>query len=128
MAQSRVRNPTTPSLIVRPPRSSDELREHLDGYVEVAQSFSPDPLPENMATRLFRRLTGLPNYRLEQVRSAYRDGEQSGGYRIYERFLRVGVARLTTGCIGGVYTRASARNQGIATGAHARCDYLCAGA
>jgi hypothetical protein len=39
---------TTSSLTIRPPQSSDELREHLDGYVEVAQSFSPDPLPKDV--------------------------------------------------------------------------------
>jgi len=41
---------TTSSLTIRPPQSADELREHLDGYVEVAQSFSPDPLPKDKAT------------------------------------------------------------------------------
>lgn len=87
----------------------------MQGYVEVAQSFSPDPLPEGTAQRLLNRLTTLPGYREEQVRSAYRDGKQLGGYRIYERLLRVGAARLVTGCIGGVYTRAEARNQGVAT-------------
>lgn len=103
------------SLLIRPPISSDELAEHMQGYVEVAQSFSPDPLPEDMAQRLLNRLTTLPGYRQEQVRSAYRDGKQPGGYRIYERQLRVGAAQLVTGCIGGVYTRAEARNQGVAT-------------
>ena len=36
------------SLIIRPPLSPDELVEHIKGYVEVAQSFSPDPLPEDV--------------------------------------------------------------------------------
>ncbi|MDQ2906166.1 MAG: GNAT family N-acetyltransferase [Chloroflexota bacterium] len=102
-------------MIIRPPLSPDELAEHITGYVEVAQSFSPDPLPEDTANWLLHRLTTLPGYRQEQVRSAYRNGEQLGGYRFYERLLRVGVARLATGCIGGVYTRAEARQQGVAT-------------
>ena len=106
---------TTSSFLIRPPRSPDELTEHMKGYVEVAQSFSPDPFPEDTANRLLRRLITLPGYRPEQVRSAYRNGEHLGGYRIYERLLRVGAARLVTGCIGGVYTRAQARNQGVAT-------------
>jgi predicted N-acetyltransferase YhbS len=106
---------TTSSLLIRPPHSPDELTEHMKGYVEVAQSFSPDPFPEDTANRLLRRLITLPGYRPEQVRSAYRNGEHLGGYRIYERLLRVGAARLVTGCIGGVYTRAQARNQGVAT-------------
>lgn len=106
---------TASPLIIRPPLSSDELREHIEGYVQVAQSFSPDPLPEDTAQRRLRRLTTLPGYRPEMARSAYRDGKLLGGYRIYERQLRIGVARLTTGCIGGVYTLPEARNQGVAT-------------
>ncbi len=103
------------SLIIRPPLSPDELVEHIKGYVEVAQSFSPDPLPEDAANRLLLKLTTLPGYRQEQVRCAYLNGKQLGGYRIYERLLRVGSARLIIGCIGGVYTRAEFRNQGVAT-------------
>ncbi len=103
------------SLLIRSPLSPDELTEHINGYVQVAQSFSPDPLPRDTATRLLSRLTTFPGYRQEQVRSAYRNDKQLGGYRISERLLRVGVARLATGCIGGVYTRAEARKQGVAT-------------
>jgi predicted N-acetyltransferase YhbS len=102
-------------LIIRPALSPDELREHIEGYVQVAQSFSPDPLPEDMAQRRLSRITTSPSYRLEQVRSAYHEGKQLGGYQIDERLLRVGVARLATGCIGGVYTREEARNQGVAS-------------
>lgn len=102
-------------LHIRPPRSPEELGEHIEGYVQVAQSFSPDPLPEDTSTRLLNRLTTLPGYRQEQIRSAYRSGEHLGGYRIYERLMRVGAARLAAGCIGGVYTRAEARYQGVAT-------------
>ncbi|HZO76067.1 MAG TPA: GNAT family N-acetyltransferase [Ktedonobacteraceae bacterium] len=87
----------------------------MNGYVEVNQAFSPDPFPEDTANRLLRRLITLPGYRPEQVRSAYRNGEQLGGYRIYERLLRIGTARLAIGCIGGVYTRTHARHQGVAT-------------
>lgn len=103
------------SFLIRPPQSSEELVDHMNGYVEVKQAFSPDPLPEDTADRLLRRLITLPGYRQEQVRSAYRDSEHLGGYRIYERLLHVGSARLVTGCIGGVYTYAKARNQGVAT-------------
>ncbi|HEY4383324.1 MAG TPA: GNAT family N-acetyltransferase [Ktedonobacteraceae bacterium] len=102
-------------LIVRPALSPDELKVHMEGYVQVAQSFSPDPLPEDMVQRRLHRITTLPGYRPEQVRSVYRDEMPLGGYRIDERLLRVGAARLATGCIGGVYTRAEARNQGVAS-------------
>jgi GNAT superfamily N-acetyltransferase len=104
-----------PTLIIRPPLSPDELSEHIKGDVEVDQSFSPDPLPEDTATRFLRRLTTYPGYRQEQIRSAYRNNKQLGGYLIFERLLRVGAARLATGCIGGVHTRAEARMQGVAT-------------
>jgi predicted N-acetyltransferase YhbS len=87
----------------------------MHGYVEVNQAFSPDPFPEGTADRLLHRLRTHPGYRPEQVRSAYRNGEHLGGYRITERLLRIGTARLATGCIGGVYTRAHARQQGVAT-------------
>lgn len=103
------------SFLIRPPRSPEELADHVNGYVEVNQAFYPDPFPEDTASRLLRRLITLPGYRPEQVRSAYRNGEHLGGYRIYERQLCMGTARLTTGCIGGVYTLAHARHQGIAT-------------
>jgi predicted N-acetyltransferase YhbS len=105
----------TDDLHIHPPLSPEELSEHIEGYVQVAQSFSPEPLPSDTAERLLSRLTSLPGYRQEQIRSAYRNGEQLGGYRIYERLMRVGAARLATGCIGGVYTRAQARYQGVAT-------------
>ncbi|HCI82154.1 MAG TPA: hypothetical protein DHW02_20975 [Ktedonobacter sp.] len=98
-----------PSYIIRPPHSVDELTEHIAGYVEIAQSFSPEPLPEDTATRLLQKITTFPDYWQEQVRSAYRNGEQLGGYRIYERQLCVGVSRIATGCVGGVYTCAEAR-------------------
>lgn len=103
------------SLLIRPPRSPEELTDHLQGYVEVNQVFSPDPFPADTADRLLQKLLTLPGYRPEQVRSAYRHGEHLGGYRIYERLLRMGSARLATGCVGGVYTRAHARHQGVAT-------------
>ncbi len=106
---------TASPLVIRPPLSPGELREHIEGYVQVAQSFSPDPLPENMALRRLHRITTSPSYCPEQIRSAYREGTQLGGYRIDERLVRVGVARLATGCIGGVYTRAEVRKQGVAS-------------
>jgi predicted N-acetyltransferase YhbS len=103
------------SLLIRPARTPDELRTYVEGYVQVAQSFSPDLLPQDMAARRLDRLTTLPGFRSEQVRCASRDGEYVGGYRIMERRLRVGTARLLTGCIGGVYTHAHARKQGVAS-------------
>ena len=106
---------TASPLIVRAPGSLIELREHVQGNVEVNQAFSPEPLPEDTAERTFRWLTTLPGFREEQVRGAYRAGRQLGGYRIYERQLCIGAARLLTGCIGSVYTRAAFRNQGVAT-------------
>jgi predicted N-acetyltransferase YhbS len=106
---------STSSLLIRPASTADELRTYVEGYVQVAQSFSPDPLPQDMASRLLDRLTTQPGFRLEQIRCAYRDGEYVGGYRIAARLLRIGAARLLTGCIGGVYTHVHARKQGVAS-------------
>src|SRR5260370_7168810 len=103
------------SLIIRSPLSPDELTEHIKGYVQVAQSFSPDPLPEDTATRLLLRLTTFPGYRQEQVRSAYRNDEQLGGYRISERLLRVGAARLPTAFLLAVYTPPQPPHHALAT-------------
>ncbi len=106
---------TTSPFIVRPALSQDELEKHIEGDVLVGQSFSPEPLPANTAQLRLHKITTSPSYRPEQVRDAYREGIQLGGYHIDERLLRIGDARLVTGCIGGVYTRPEARNQGVAT-------------
>ncbi len=98
--------------IIRPPESPEELTEHVKGHLET---FPPDVVSEDIVTRRVRRLTTYPGYRREQIRCAYRDGKLLGGCRIYERQLRMGAARLATGCVGGVHFRASERHQGIAT-------------
>lgn len=88
---------TTASLLIRPALSHDELAEHVNGYVQVAQSFSPDPLPEDAATRRLQRITTFPGYCPEQIRSAYRNGEQLGGCRESRNYLHF---QLSTCCTG----------------------------
>src|SRR5258708_33093393 len=55
------------SLIIRSPLSPDDLTEHIKGYVQVVQSFSPDPLPADNPTRSLLQLTSCLDYRQDQV-------------------------------------------------------------
>jgi hypothetical protein len=84
------------SFLIRPPHTLEELIDHVQGYVEVGQSFSPDPFPQDTVARQLRSLTTLPGYKPEQVRNVYRDGELVGGCRIYERWLRTTAAQAPT--------------------------------
>lgn len=98
-------------VIVRSSLSHDELTELLQTATQV---FSSNPSPEE-AANWQRGLTTSPTYHPEIVRAAYRGDKQLGGYLLEERLLRVGVARLKTGCIGAVHTRSEHRKQGVAS-------------
>lgn len=99
------------SISVRPLTSSTER----EIYFQLAdQAFSSDPSPTNV--QYWQQLvTALPEYQPEHVRGAFRDGELSGGYTLFERTLQVGAARLLTGCLGAVVTHPTHRHQGVAT-------------
>lgn len=102
---------TEPSLIVRPLETPEEY--HLQLTLSD-QEFSSDPSPEGVE-RWQRFLTGLPDFRPEQLRGAFLNGQQVGGYMMYEREMRMGAARISTGCIGIVVARPEYRKQGVAT-------------
>jgi len=102
---------TSSSIIVRP-LASDAERELQ--FQLADQAFSTDPSPSN-AAYWEQLITTLPEHRPEQLRGAFRNGEQLGGYIMYERVMRMGVARLLTGCIGAVVTHTAYRNQRVAT-------------
>ncbi len=102
--------PASP-IIVRPLASPTEYKLHFEF---ADQAFSPDPSPDN-ALGWQQVVTTRPGYRPEQLRGAFRDGEQLGSYSIYERMLRMGIAQLLTGCIGAVVTYPAYRHQGVAT-------------
>jgi predicted N-acetyltransferase YhbS len=101
---------TASPIVVRPVATPDELRTQI----ELAdQAFSSDPSASSV--KHWRELiTSGPEYRPEEIRGAFRAGEQVGGYIIYERMLRMGEARLTTGCISAVVTHPTFRHQGVA--------------
>jgi predicted N-acetyltransferase YhbS len=110
----------SPSLIVRS-LASDAERELLFQWSD--QAFSPNPSP-NGASRFQQYVTTQPEYRPEIMRGVFRDGEQIGGCIIFERTLRMGTARLVTGCIGDVVTHPAHRKQGVATALmHDAIDY-----
>jgi predicted N-acetyltransferase YhbS len=77
------------------------------------QAFSPNPSPDS--ARFWQRvITSSPDFRAEQLRGAFRDSEQLGSYILHERVMRMGEARLATGCIGSVVTYPAYRQQGVA--------------
>src|SRR5205085_8111119 len=84
------------SIIVRPLASPAEYEMH---FQFADQAFSSDPSQTN--ARFWQQVTtSRPDFRPEQLRGAFRDGEQLGSYILHERVLRMGAARLATGCIG----------------------------
>jgi len=98
-------------IIVRPLASPTEYKLHFEF---ADQAFSPDPSPTS--TQFWQQfVTNQPGFRPEQLRGAFRDGEQLGSYILHERVLRMGAAQLLTGCIGAVVTYPAHRHQGVAT-------------
>ncbi len=102
---------TPTSIAVRPVATSDERMFHLQ---LADQAFSNEP-SESGAQSWGRFITTAPDYRPEEFRGAFRADEQMGGYIVYERKLRMGEARLTTGCISAVVTHPHFRHQGVAS-------------
>ncbi len=102
---------TETSLIVRPLATPAEYHLQL---TLADREFSPQPSPESVE-HWQRFMTGLPDFRPEQLRGAFLGGQQAGGYMMYEREMRMGAARISTGCIGIVVARPEYRKQGVAT-------------
>lgn len=99
------------SLIVRPLATPAEYHLQLS---LADREFSSEPSPEGVE-RWQRFLTGLPDFRPEQLRGAFIGDQQVGGYMLYEREMRMGNARISTGCIGIVVAHPQYRKQGVAT-------------
>ncbi len=98
------------SILVRPVANSNELTLQLQ---LADQAFAAEPSPES--TEHWRQsITSSPEYRPEEIRGAFHDNQQLGGYIIYERKLCMGAAQLTTGCISAVVTHPAYRHQGVA--------------
>lgn len=98
------------SFIVRPPATAEEFATHFQGDL-LAFEQREDPAE---AARWQENTFNAPGFRLEQLRCVFLDGQQAGGCIVHERELRVGPARVLTGCIGGVFTRPEFRHRGIA--------------
>ena len=87
-------------------------------FLEASRAFNPG-LSEaerisNVAGRR-QRAENAPDYDPILLRGAFRGDTFLGGYRIQERRMQVGAARLLTCCIGSVVTHAEARLQGVGT-------------
>src|SRR5437868_8647239 len=93
-------------------RSLSSAEEYTRQFQMAEEAFSPEPSEEG-AQRWQRYLTGMPEFRPEQLRGVFRTGEQVGGYILYERVMRMGLARISTGCIGAVVTHPTHRYQGV---------------
>lgn len=102
---------TPTPITVRPVATSDERMFHLQ---LADQAFSNEP-SNNGAQSWGQFITTAPDYRPEEFRGAFRADEQMGGYIVFERKLRMGEARLTTGCISAVVAHPHFRHQGVAT-------------
>jgi predicted N-acetyltransferase YhbS len=101
----------TSGLSVRALATAGEREKHCQC---ADQAFSREPSPAS-ARSWYQFVTTTPGYRPEQLRGAFRDGEQVGSYMLEERTMHVGAARLLTGCIGAVVTYPEHRHQGVAT-------------
>ncbi|HEX6552007.1 MAG TPA: GNAT family N-acetyltransferase [Ktedonobacteraceae bacterium] len=101
------------SLVVRPLKSSEEY----DLQFQLSdQAFGEQERTSAESVQRWRRyVTNLPDFRPEQLRGVFRDGEQLGGYMLYERLLRMGAANISTGCISAVVTHPAHRHKGVAT-------------
>jgi predicted N-acetyltransferase YhbS len=99
------------TFVVRSLSSAEEYR----AYFRMADAaFSTQPSEED-AQWWMSYSTQSPGFRAEQVRGVFRDGQLMGGYTMHERVLRMGDARISTGCIAAVVTFPEYRKQGVAT-------------
>jgi predicted N-acetyltransferase YhbS len=89
-------------------------REYALQFELADNAFSDTPSVEGQR-RWRERIFNNPAFRGEQLRGAFRGEEQMGGYMLYERMMRMGEARISTGCIGIVVTHPNFRKQGVAS-------------
>jgi GNAT superfamily N-acetyltransferase len=100
------------TIAIRPPETDAEL----DTFFHVASAQFVRDAPPAIAAADFRRFVEqAPDADPSRIRGAFRGDTYLGGYLIEERWLRIGAARVRTGCIGVVVTRPEFRRQGVAT-------------
>ncbi|GCE09769.1 GNAT family N-acetyltransferase [Dictyobacter aurantiacus] len=100
------------SIIVRPLATQEEIEQQ---FIWADQAFSRQPPDPDRARERSQSFLTQPDFHPRQLRGAFRDGRQLGGYAIYEWMLRMGAARIPTGCIGMVVVDPDARKQGAAS-------------
>src|ERR1700730_6228797 len=101
-------NPT--SVTVRTLASSSEY----DSYFRLADAAFSSQSSEESAQGWQQYLTHSPEFRPEQLRVVFLDGQLAGGLALFQRSLRMGDARFATGCIGAVVTSPASRLKGVA--------------
>lgn len=98
-------------IVVRPLRTEEEV----DRFFRLnAAAFGGDDFTEDDIARWRREVEIAPGFDSSQLHAAFIGGRQVGGYGMRQRLLRIGRARLVTGCIGGVATHPEQRRRGIA--------------
>jgi predicted N-acetyltransferase YhbS len=98
------------SLTVRTLASSSEYAT----YFRLADAAFSSQASEESAQGWQQYITRGPEFRPEQLRGVFLDGEFVGGLSLFQRSLRMGEARLLTGCIGAVVTSPDFRLKGVA--------------
>ena len=107
--------PNTPSrspIVVRPLQTPEEVARFAELGVSTFFHVPSEAVP-TVAAGWNERLACNPRFAPEQRRGAFREGTYLGGYLIQERELRMGDARIPTGCIGMVVTVEQYRRQGV---------------
>src|SRR5690348_4932459 len=100
---------TTSSLIVRPMATEADIERH---FMASRDEFSPDA-PIERARQYQEDVMTRPGFRPQSLRGAYQGESHAGGYILFEWVMRMGAARIPTGCIGSVVTYPDSRKLGV---------------
>ncbi len=101
----------SPDFVIRPLETPDERDAY---YLLATQTFHPLIDAVEALPRRRRFVENNPTFQAHSLRGAFIGNTLLGGCHVDERVLRIGSARLLTGCIGSVVTAAEHRNQGVA--------------
>jgi predicted N-acetyltransferase YhbS len=102
---------SAPGLTIRAPATPAEF----DAFFRLAtETFIGSADVERVAAGWLEHVATAPQDAPYHLRAAYRGGQHLGGCVMQERVLRLGAARLRTGCIAAVVTRPEHRSQGVA--------------
>lgn len=106
--------PTHPDLVARAVETEAEIVAYHETMIAAFSSGSQIDL-KSAAERERRDYEAVSDFQPQQRRGVFRGDAYLGGCIVWERVMRVGPARLRTGCIGGVHTDQNHRNQGVAS-------------